>query len=164
MGGVDIANQYRAAFTTLQHRSNRYWKPLFNWLLDIALVNSYLLAKAIQGLVIKKPKLRHHHRRFQEALAKVLMIYHKAPEHNQVLRPTRAYCAYCRNNQLNWQPKIHRQRVFGADITNIGDGSRGGSGGEVRFRGSKTNWGCDACNVPLCKIGDCWHRWHGRFN
>ena len=101
MGGVDIANQYRAAFTTLQHRSNRYWKPLFHWLLDIALVNSYLLAKAIQGLVVEKPKLRRHHRRFQEALAKALMTYTEAPEHNQILRLTRAYCSYCRNNQLN---------------------------------------------------------------
>ncbi len=61
MSGVDIANQYRAAFTTLQHQNNHYWKPLFNWLLDIALVNSYLLAKAIQELVIEKPKLCHHH-------------------------------------------------------------------------------------------------------
>ena len=61
MGGIDIANQYRAAFTILQHQNNRYWKPLFHWLLDIALVNSYLLAKAIQGVVIEKPKLRHHH-------------------------------------------------------------------------------------------------------
>src|SRR5204863_8438328 len=75
MGGVDIANQYRAAFTTLQHRNNRYWKLLFYWLLDIALVNSYPLSKVIQGLVIEKPKLRRHHRRFQEVLAKALMAY-----------------------------------------------------------------------------------------
>src|SRR5436190_24347016 len=91
MDGIDIVNQYRAAFTTLQHRSNCYWKPLFHWLLDIALINSYLLAKAIQGLIVEKSKLRHHHRRFQEVLAKALMTYHEAPEHNQVLRPTRVY-------------------------------------------------------------------------
>ncbi len=158
MGGVDIANQYRAAFTTLQHRSNRYWKPLFYWLLDIALTNSYLLAKAIQGLVIEKPKLRRHHRRFQEALAKALMAYTEAPEHNQVLRLRRTYCAYCRRNE-NWEPKQQgRPRVFGTNITNI----IGGSGGRVR--GSLTQWGCDSCNIPLCKIGDCWHLWHRRFN
>ena len=95
MSGVDIANQYRAAFTTLQHRSNHYWKLLFHWLLDIALVNSYLLAKAIQELVIEKSRLHHHHQQFQETLAKDLMIYHEASEHNQVLRSNRAYCAYC---------------------------------------------------------------------
>jgi hypothetical protein len=44
MGGVDIANQLRAAFTTLWPQNLHYWKPLFYYLLDIALVNSYLLA------------------------------------------------------------------------------------------------------------------------
>ena len=85
------------------------------------------------------------------------MIYIEAPEHNQNLRPTRDYCAYCRKNQLNWEPK-HQQRSFGANITN----RVGGSGGQ--FRGSRTNWGCNACNIPLYKIGDCWDQWHRRFN
>ena len=64
MRGVDTANRYRADFTTLRPKNYRYWKPLFHWLLDIALVNNYLLAKAIQGLVIEKSKLRRHHWRF----------------------------------------------------------------------------------------------------
>ena len=85
------------------------------------------------------------------------MIYIEAPEYNQNLRPTRDYYAYCQKNQLNWEPK-HQQRSFGANITNIGDDSGGDSGDW--FRGSKTNWCCDACNIPLCKIGDCWDQWH----
>ncbi len=153
MGGVDIANQYRAAFTTLQHQNYRYWKPLFYWLLDIALVNSYLLARAIHMPIIRNSRRRRDHRRFQEALAKALMTYHEAPEHNQIARPTRAYCAYCRKNQLNWKPK-HQRQSFGTDITNIGG----------RFRGSCTRWGCDSCNIPLCKIGDCWRLWHENLN
>ena len=95
MGGVDIANQYRAAFTTHQHQNHCYWKPLFYWLLDIALVNSYLLAKAIHMPIKGKFRRCHQHWWFQEALAKALMAYHEAPEHNQIRRPTRAYCAYC---------------------------------------------------------------------
>src|SRR5436190_1774923 len=54
MGGVDIANQYRASFTTLRPQNLRYWKTLFHWLLDIALVNSYLLAKAIKISIMGK--------------------------------------------------------------------------------------------------------------
>ena len=95
MSEIDIANQYWAVFITLQHWSNCYWKPLFHWLLDIALVNSYLLAKAIQELVIEKSRLCHHHQQFQETLAKDLMIYHEISEHNQVLRSNRVYCVYC---------------------------------------------------------------------
>ena len=79
------------------------------------------------------------------------MAYGEAPEHSQGLRPTRAYCAYCRKNQ-NWKPK-HQGRVFGADITNRG-----------QFRGSKTRWGCAKCNIALCKIGDYWRLWHENLN
>ena len=88
-----------------------------------------------------------------EALAKNLMTYHEAPEHNQICRSTRAYCAYCKKNQLNWQSKFQQQQAFGADITNIGGNSGVNSGG--RFRGSKTRSGCHQCNIALCKIGDC---------
>jgi hypothetical protein len=151
MGGVDIANQLRASYTTLRNQNLRYWKPLFYWLLDIALTNSYLLYKAII-----EPS-RHHrgHQKYLEALAKDLMDYSEPLEHNQIYRAKRVYCAYCSKNQLNWQPK-HSQpkpRTFGAIITN-NEGSRG------QFRGSKTQWGCQKCNKPLCKIGDCWHLWH----
>ena len=81
------------------------------------------------------------------------MMYLKPQEHNQIYRPKRIYCAYCRENQLNWQSK-HQQQSFGTNITNIGGGSEG------QFQGSRTQWGCDQCDVALCKIGDCWQLWH----
>jgi hypothetical protein len=59
MGAADIANQCRAAFTTLRPQNSCYWKPLFYWLLDIALVNSYLLARATSRAI--REKSRHHH-------------------------------------------------------------------------------------------------------
>jgi hypothetical protein len=76
MGGVDIANQLRAGYTTLRHQNLRYWKPLFYWLLDIALTNSYLLYKAII-----EPSGHHRgHQKYLEALAKDLMDYSKPLE------------------------------------------------------------------------------------
>jgi hypothetical protein len=42
-GGVDIADQYRESYFT-QQTSRRNWLPLFYWLLDIAVINSFLLA------------------------------------------------------------------------------------------------------------------------
>jgi hypothetical protein len=157
MGGVDIANRYRADFTTLRSKNYRYWKPLFHWLLDIVLANSYLLAKASRTPRIGESRDYYSYRRFLELLYKALIAYGEAPEHNQVLRSTRAYCVYCRKNQFNWKPK-HQGRAFGTDITNIGDSSRG------RFRGSLTQWGCVKCNIALCKIGDCWRLWHKNLN
>ena len=49
MGGIDIANQLRASFKTLRPQNLHYWKPLFYWLLDMALTHSYLIALAITG-------------------------------------------------------------------------------------------------------------------
>ena len=154
MSEIDIANQEWAAFTILWHQNHCYWKSLFYWLLDLILVNTYLLAKAIHMSI--KEKFRHHHQhwQFQEALAKALMVYHETPEHNQIQRPSRAFCAYCQKHQLDWQPRHQQQWSFGTNITNIG----------VRFRGSCTQWGCDQCDIPLCKIGDCWRLWHEKFN
>jgi len=81
MNEINIANQLRVSFTTQQHQNYRYWKPLFYWLLDIALVNSYLLAKASR-LKIGNPRRRRQHRQFQETLAEALMTYSDTPEHN----------------------------------------------------------------------------------
>jgi hypothetical protein len=45
MGGVDIADQRRGYYHT-QLPTCRNWMPLFFWLLDTVIVNSYLLCKA----------------------------------------------------------------------------------------------------------------------
>ena len=176
-GGVDIANQLRASFTTLRAQNFRYWRPLFYWLLDIALTNSYLLF-----LTIIEPSRGHRtHKKYLEALLGTLMAYQEPLEpleppeplgpigplepleHNQILRAKRGYCAYC-SRDLNWQPKhcqpkprpMPRFRAFGAVLTN----NRGSRSQIGLFRGSRTQWGCQECNKPLCKIGDCWHLWH----
>ena len=43
MGGVDIADQLRSYFNT-QRTYQKTWKPLFHFLLDTVLSNSYLLS------------------------------------------------------------------------------------------------------------------------
>ena len=43
MGGVDIADQRRSYYNT-QITSRRTWMPIFFWLLDTAIINSYLIA------------------------------------------------------------------------------------------------------------------------
>src|SRR3954468_10752836 len=44
IGGVDTADQLRS-YNSTQLRARRNWMPLFFWLLDIALVNSFIIAK-----------------------------------------------------------------------------------------------------------------------
>jgi hypothetical protein len=42
IGGVDIANQLRARFST-QQRGVKLWRPLFYWLLDSTIINAFIL-------------------------------------------------------------------------------------------------------------------------
>ena len=44
MGGVDIANQLRAGFST-QQRGIKPWRPLFYWLLDSTITNAFTLSE-----------------------------------------------------------------------------------------------------------------------
>jgi hypothetical protein len=46
MGGVDIADQLRAYYST-QRIALRSWYPLFFWLLDTAILNAYLIGKQL---------------------------------------------------------------------------------------------------------------------
>ena len=84
ISGVDTANRYRADFTTLRPKNYRYWKPLFHWLLDIVLTNSYLLAKTSRTSRIGESKDYYSYRRHLELLYKVLIKYHEVPvpKHN----------------------------------------------------------------------------------
>lgn len=249
MGGVDIANQLRASYTTHQRRVNRYWKALFFWLLDVAKTNAYLLHR-------HRPQAsprRMDHKKFLETLSEQLMVYtesseefdsptdplgksqlpelleHFGPptelehleesesielpeafeplvartpelleefefepltepleelesielprafgstteslretefakhptkplEHILIKRTTSAYCVYCRKHRENWIPHFASRRTFGTDITsqivNFNNKSR-----EHKARGTRTVWGCQTCDISLCKRGDCW--------
>ncbi len=98
MSEVDIENQCWAAFTTLQKQNTCYWKFLFHWLLDIALVNSYLLAQTTSRAIREKSRHHHNHQQFQEALAKILIIYSETLKHNQIHRSNKTYCVYCQKH------------------------------------------------------------------
>jgi hypothetical protein len=49
MGGVDIADQYRSYYTT-QLVQRRNWLPIFFWILDTALVNSFIIYRDFLNL------------------------------------------------------------------------------------------------------------------
>jgi hypothetical protein len=70
MGGVDIADQLRAGFST-QQRGVKPWRPLFYWLLDTTITNAFRISehqrKAKLGLGAKD-RVRSAHRAFRESL------------------------------------------------------------------------------------------------
>ncbi len=74
MGGVDIADQLRAKFST-QQRGFKPWRPLFYQLLDTAIINSFRLFEhqRKEKLGSGKDKVRSAHRAFRNALVEALL-------------------------------------------------------------------------------------------
>ena len=68
MGGVDIADQLRSYYST-QLKACRNWLPLFFWLLDTTIINSYRIRKTL----FPNRKGRSHHYLFREDLADKLI-------------------------------------------------------------------------------------------
>ena len=66
MGGVDIADQLRAVYTS-HMPSRRTWVPLLFWLLDCAVTNSYILLSKLNEEWVNK------HRTFKAELAWALV-------------------------------------------------------------------------------------------
>jgi hypothetical protein len=152
MGGVDLANQFREAYET--HKpSFRNWWPLFYWLIDVAIVNSYRIHK----LHIGKKSLTQL--QFRISLYYKLLGYSEKaklqslrvglggkrvfnPENERLhyweKRLKRATCAWCAFD-------LKCKRVLGKDPKGVPKRSQGG---------------CCFCNVPLYKEGECWARFH----
>lgn len=66
MGGVDIADQYISSYA-FSRKSLKWWRKVFFWLLETAVVNAFILFK----IKHKKPKLRQ--RQFRKVLVKELV-------------------------------------------------------------------------------------------
>ena len=81
MGGVDIADQLRGYYGT-QLPVRRTWMPLFFWLLDTSIINSYL--------IFKKSGKNINHKDFRLQL--VWDLIKSSMEENEPLKPnTRGY-------------------------------------------------------------------------
>lgn len=57
MNGVDIADQLRSYYNT-QQTVRRNWMPLFFWLLDTAIINTYRIARTLESAKEQK-EFRH---------------------------------------------------------------------------------------------------------
>jgi hypothetical protein len=64
MGGVDIADQLRKNMTVHRPWEARIWRPLYYYILDTCLVNSYLIYKGKS-----EDSGKRAHREFRETLS-----------------------------------------------------------------------------------------------
>jgi len=172
MGGVDVADQLRKNMTVHRPWEARTWRPLWYYILDTCLVNSYLIYKGNSEDMSNRA-----HRGFRETLSlelrntpyleaekttnkrrysnSLLMVNQEALFHNWIQFKSRSYCVWCKEHAEEWTPK--RARPVLSELVN-------GEQSPKRERQSKSQWGCDSCNVSLCRRGRCWDNYHSCIN
>jgi hypothetical protein len=170
MGGVDLANQYRASYET--HKTVfRSWFCIFTALLDIIIVNAYRISYiAAQQRGVSPNKLPKHVD-FRRKLYIQLFSYSSDPTiqrgrqierapplksrvtglHEWTIRAKRTGCLQCRidigaTKKLRSQglPVVYKPHTVG-----------------IVGRATVTNRGCKQCDVALCVRRGCWERFHG---
>ena len=162
MGGVDIADQLRASFST-QQRGVKPWRPLFYWLLDTTIINAFRISehqrKAKLGSA--KDKVRSAHRAFREALVLELLKdpLPKPPKRACIKKNTalpnirltrpieihtrilgkRAACVFCRWSRVTKRGRTTKVITKSANIP-------------------KTRLVCSHCSINLCT--ECFTAFH----
>ena len=162
MGGVDIADQLQAGFST-QQCGVKPWRPLFYWLLDSTIINAFWLLEHQRKSKLggQKDKVRSVHQAFREALVSELLKdpFPTAPKQVYITKNTelpqirltrpieihqqvpgkqapRLFCRWSRQNKRGVTPKV---------ITKSNSVP-------------KTRIFCSHCNTPLCR--ECFFLFH----
>jgi hypothetical protein len=149
MNGVDRNNKLRRNMTVYRANEHRNWRLIWHWLLDVALVNAFLVWKEE-----KKNRPRRGHRRFRQALYDQLLatqdvctdpiqlsgaIYGPSG-HTRVRFIKSNYCTQCKPARV--QQGSHKRR-FGDSLS-------------VNVPGN----GRQECSVYLCVHGTCFDSYH----
>jgi hypothetical protein len=171
MGGVDIADQLRSYFTT-QRVHCKTWKPLFHFLIDTAVINSYRLSSYynITGYIYGHKKFRkdlrdqlfkHSQRHRKPPIlhkSSSNLIFKPIKEHKlEMLGPKQLSCAECCQAGRKSEIAHMGRRKPLADLSNNTTmKSRDGGEWKRRKRAPRTKYGCSVCRIPLCTAARCW--------
>ena len=167
MGGSDGNAQQRAYYSS-NRRSDRYWWPLFSFLLDAAALNAYILYK-LDGSTLSRLSRSEFIRHIATSLLQTpagnlqvqqprIIVKTKVaplvppPKHHWIHLDKKQYCHPCKSDKT--RPSLKRGREPLAEITPNRQ--------KRRKRGSQTMWACGGCKPvkPCCKKPKCWNAIH----
>ncbi len=148
MGGVDIAEQHRAAYTThLVSHCNQL--PILYWLLDAAIVNAF----RIQYIYMQQQEIKPFSTQltFREKLYIELFEFATLAT-QQIEGLTQLWL----NSQLN-----HQQIPFEKQSVCIWCRYKRKQGQQQSIKhANQSNFGCSACGIALCTRTGCWEEFH----
>ena len=162
---VDVADQYRSYYYT-QLKCLRNWPPIFYWLLDTTIINSYLLTQRLPPPYQYQSSSRTFRLLLAESLFKLYGQKHKKPRKSYYTRKTTAlrYSKQQQTTKLPLPTGTQAQHQF----IRIGDSKV--SCVQCRFmlrnmkrkgeRAPLTRYGCEGpgCSFSFCK--DCYNTRH----
>ena len=186
MCGVDVADQLRSYYNTERiHRKT--WKPLFSFLLDTIVGNSYQLS-SYKPTLGERALRRQSHLQFRRDLRDALfhatiynrqlppslkrkgimeIVWRPVREHkHKKLWQKQVYCSACLEAGRTTATPHYGARKPLADLsTNTTMKSREDSRGwKRRSRPPRTNWGCSVCRIPFCTRTQCWNEHLSKLN
>lgn len=155
--GVDVADQYQSYYST-QLITHRNWYPMFFWILDTALINSFIIYRDLnqyQGL---------QHKDFRMHVAWDLILGGKQIQHPK-LQPE------CVTNKaqpvsISSNPSLHLPSSVSVQDRRVcircQEKKKVDSGLWDKRYLPKTQWKCNACNLPLCLTAsrNCFYEYH----
>lgn len=161
MCGVDLNDQLQISYNTYI-TSRKWWKRLFFFLLDLAIINSYILMKIVS------PNLTHLEYRLQ-LVTKILEKYvfpletPKKRRNNDELPSPTGTDSYKRL-KADSLPPIRLELGTHYPVANGTDNRRSCKVCTLNGTRSTTSFSCSLCKVDLCIKPDssCWTNWHSK--
>ena len=176
MNGVDVADQLRCYYNT-QRIHVKTWKPLWHFLLDTAVSNSYKILNTTEQRPYAELRKHAQHKAFRMELAKTLyerserlnqppgglhefkrrelaQLVHKAPpiEHGTRVRipGVKRYCIPCSIGSRGVQNPRIRKPLQELSLYSTRAERR-------RSRPPRSFYGCQLCAMAICKKKSCWN-------
>jgi hypothetical protein len=176
--GVDIINQLRAYYST-QRIALRSWYPLFFWILDIAILNAFLIGRKLnyeKYIIHKEFRVALWETLFSNSLyadsAHGLAKFYPLDTSLMpcVFRPKTSIAIESPTTELptegegeyKWKTlrkwlycynciviNTRKRRIFGEEI------SSNSTTKPKRIRPKQSIWGCNICDVVLCTNSNC---------
>ena len=147
MGGVDLADQLRSYYE-IGRNAKKYWKCLMFYLLNICVVNSYIIYKETLRANGKRP---HTHLQYRQKL--IDQLIGGFTSRRRVGRRGPAIPAV-EESQFPGHFLVKSSKKVCRNCSQLGNKTSGGHSRQATFK-------CQACDVNLCK-GGCLIAFHTR--
>lgn len=150
---VDKIDQLRSYYGNAA-RANKWWKYVFWFLLDVTMINAYILQKSRPAGLIGPVRRPMDHKTFHVMVARGLTAGFSSRKRRPTVEPPQM--ANIRSPTRHVPTKINTARGIRNCVLCDREGRRTAAGNKVQ-----SSFECVPCGVALCKNAGCFASFHG---